>query len=209
MALVLAPDLDSYLLALGHLPIMGVQENLKKARRAAEAAKAGLSDAPPPKAAAPRAAVAKRPASRPLRLESPSKATTRSTSPASSTATGSGNPASSVSSGGVEADGWKWEYKEGKNGLYTCAWCSNRPYRSMFLIEATDLEGFLCVERDVEGRLYGRCYDCCRGRGRHGGLDIYAHLVPETSLLTEEMLAKIFKKECNRRHLCCRIIYDS
>ena len=50
------------------------------------------------------------------------------------------------------------------------------------------------------GRLYGRCYDCCRGRGRQGGLDIYAHLVPETSLLTEEMLAKIFKKECNRRH---------
>ena len=52
-------------------------------------------------------------------------------------------------------------------------------------------------------------HDCCRGRGRQGGLDIYAHLVPETSLLTEEMLAKIFKKECNRRHLCCRIIYDS
>ena len=102
----------------------------------------------------------------------------------------------------VEAEGCgSWEYNEGVGGQYTCAGCGARPFRSAFLIEATDLEGNLCVERDLEGRLYGRCYDCCRGRGRQGGLDIYAHLVPETSLLTEEMLAKIFKKECNRRHL--------
>ena len=108
-------------------------------------------------------------------------------------------PASSVSSGRVEAEGCgSWKYNEGVGGHYTCAGCGARPLRSAFLIEATDPEGNLCVERDVEGRLYGRCYDCCRGRGRQGGLDIYAHLVPETS---EEMMAKIFKKECNRRHL--------
>ena len=32
-----------------------------------------------------------------------------------------------------------------------------------FLIELTDLEGNHCVERDQEGRLQGRCYECCRG----------------------------------------------
>ena len=118
---------------------------------------------------------------------------------AESLVAGSGNPASSVSSGRVEAEGCgSWEYNEGVGGQYTCAGCGARPFRSAFLIEATDLEGNLCVERDLEGRLYGRCYECCRGRGRHGGLDIYADLVPTTS---EEKLAKIFKKECNKRHL--------
>ena len=99
----------------------------------------------------------------------------------------------------MEAKGsGSWEYNEGVGGQYTCAGCGARPLRSAFLIEATDLEGNLCVERDLEGRLYGRCYDCCRGRGENGGLDIYAHLVPKTS---EEKLMNIFKKECNKRHL--------
>ena len=53
-------------------------------------------------------------------------------------------------------------------------------------------------EAGFGGRLYGRCFDCCRGRGRHGGLDIYAHLVPKTY---EEKLMNIFKNECNKRHL--------
>ena len=62
---------------------------------------------------------------------------------------GSGNPASSVSSGRVEAEGCgSWEYNEGVGGQYTCAGCGARPLRSAFLIEATDLEGKLCVERE-------------------------------------------------------------
>ena len=114
-----------------------------------------------------------------------------------STVAGSGNPASSVSSGRVEAEGrGGQEYNEGVGGKYTCAGCGARPFRSAFLIEATDLEGKLCVERDWEGGLYGRCYECCRGRGPRGGLDIYAPLVG-----SEEELQQIFKNECNKRHL--------
>ena len=183
---------------------MGRKEQEKKAKRAAE----GQSDAPPCKAATPKPPAMRRPAA----ADTPAAGSGSRPSSASSGAVeaeslvaGSGNPASSVSSGRVEAEGCgSWEYNEGVGGQYTCVGCGARPLRSAFLIEATDLEGNLCVERDLEGRLYGRCYDCCRGR--HGGLDIYAHLVPETS---EENLKKIFKKECNRRHLCCRIIYDS
>ena len=192
LALVLAPDLESYLVALGHPPIMGQKEQQKKAKRAA----AGLSCASPCKAAAPKAPVAKRPAgpaagspTEPSDLPGwqlvPTEPPTRPASPTGPNeplAAGSGNPASSVSSGRVEAEGCgSWEYNEGVGGKYTCAECGARPLRSAFLIEATDLEGNLCVERDLEGRLYGRCYDCCRGRGRRGGLDICAHLVPETS----------------------------
>ena len=185
---------------------MGKKEQEKKAKRAA----AGPSDAPPSKAVAPKAPVSKRPAGPAAGSGSRPSSASSGAVEAESLVAGSGNPASSVSSGRVEAEGCgSWEYNEGVGGQYTCAGCGARPFRSAFLIEATDLEGNLCVERDLEGRLYGRCYDCCRGRGRQGGLDIYAHLVPETSLLTEEMLAKIFKKECNRRHLCCRIIYES
>ena len=60
LALVLAPDLDSYLLALGHPPIMGRREQEKKAKRALAELNPGV--ATPCKAAAPKAAVAKRPA---------------------------------------------------------------------------------------------------------------------------------------------------
>ena len=64
------------------------------------------------------------------------------------------------------------EYTEGVGGE-----CGARPYRSRFLIEATDLEGKLCCDRDWEGRLYGRCYECCRGRGEYAGPnDIYDDL---------------------------------
>ena len=172
---------------------MGQKE---KAKRAAAAAAAGLPEAPPCKAAAP---VKRRPAgaaSEPTVPSKPTEPNTRSTSPGS--LAGSGNPASSVSSGGVEAEGWKWEYKEGKNGLYTCCDCGNRPFRSWFLIESTDMEGNLKVERDLEGRLQGRCYDCCRGRGRFGGDDMYADLKKDG--VDEETLATIFRKECNKRH---------
>ena len=183
---------------------MGQKEKEKKARRAAEAA--GGTYIPPVKADAPKAPVAKRPASRPARGQAPKEpnvGSTRSTSPAGSSppeslAAGSGNPASSGSSGRAEADSLhKWLYDEGKNGKYTCAWCGKRPYRSWFLIEATDLEGNLCVERDLEGYLYGRCYECCRGRGPHGGDDMYADLVDDND---EETLANIFRRECNKRH---------
>ena len=111
-------------------------------------------------------------------------------------AAGSGNPASSVSSGGVEAE-WKlveaevkvviptgeggakgksyrkeWDYDEGKDGKYTCAQCGMKPLRSWFLIEAMDGDGNLRCEYDKEGRLEGRCYECCRGRGEPNE-DIY------------------------------------
>ena len=68
MALVLAPDLDSYLLALGHLPIMGRKQREKKAKRAL--AELNPRVATPCKAPAPKAVVAKRPASRPARAAS-------------------------------------------------------------------------------------------------------------------------------------------
>ena len=154
---------------------MGKKEQEKKAKRVA----AGPSDAPPCKAAAPKAPVSKRPAGPAAGSGSRPSGASSGAVEAESLVAGSGNPASSVSSGRAEADGWKWEYNEGKNGLYTCVWCKNRPYRSWFLIEATDLDGTLCVERDVDGSLYGRCYECCRGRGRCGGDDMYADLVKQ------------------------------
>ena len=110
----------------------------------------------------------------------------------------SGNPASSVSSGGVETvweavipcDGIsirrQWDYDEGKDGKYTCAQCGAKPCRSWFRIEETDLEGNLQVGNDKEGYLYGRCYECCRGRGTvEGPGDIYKGLAPDHD---EEML---------------------
>ena len=78
LARVLAPDLDSYLLARGHPPTMGRKEQEKKAKRAA----AGPSDAPPCKAAAPKPPVPK--------VDTP--------------AAGSGSRPSSASSGAVEAE---------------------------------------------------------------------------------------------------------
>ena len=92
----------------------------------------------------------------------------------------------------------KCEYHEGVDGMYTCAECGAKPFRSGFLIEQEDLEGNLCVELDLEGRLYGRCYECCRGRGKYKSKDIYADLVEENA--TEETLEKIFRRECNKRH---------
>ena len=172
---------------------MGRKEQAKKAKRVA----AALAEAPPGKAVAPQPPVAATP-------------TTGSGSRASSASSaslgdgwvltpvapsGSGNP--SCVSSGVEAG--RGSYKEGVGGLYTCAGCGARPLRSAFLIEATDLEGNLCVERDWQGRLYGRCYDCCRGRGCHGGDDMYADLVQDGAL--EETLWKTFKKECHMRHM--------
>ena len=123
-------------------------------------------------------------------------------------ATGSGNPASSVSSGGVEAEvrvviptgegGAKWDYDEGKDGKYTCAQCGKKPLRSWFLIEAEDGEGNLRCEYDVEGCLKGRCYECCRCRGKYAGpKDIYDDLLATHS---EEMLQNRFRRVCNKRH---------
>ena len=134
--------------------------------------------------------VAKQPASagRPARAPPPNGAA------------GSGTPASSVSSGGVEAE-WKlvepedkvviptseggarqeWDYDEGKDGKYTCAQCGKKLLRSHFLIEAADGDGKLRCEYDKEGRLYGRCYDCCRGRGGYAGPeDTYADVSKHT-----------------------------
>ena len=74
-----------------------------------------------------------------------------------SSAAGSGNHPSSASSGVVEAEGrGSLAYTEGVGGQYTCAECGKRALRSGFLIDATDLEGNLRVERDWEGRLHGR-----------------------------------------------------
>ena len=47
-------DLDSYLLAHSHPPTIGKKEQEQKAKRAAERAAEGQSDAPPCKAAAPK-----------------------------------------------------------------------------------------------------------------------------------------------------------
>ena len=196
--------MDSYLLALGHLPIMGIKERQKKMKRA-EQARAEL-------AATPKAAAAKRPASarsapsapskpnepnEPNKSNKPNKPTEPCSEPPEppSFAAGSGNPASSGSSGGVEAERASaragWAYDEGVEGKYTCAQCGVRPLRSQFLIEATDLEGNLCVGYDLEGRLWGRCYGCCRGRGKYKGPeDIYADLVDTHD---EETLANIFR----------------
>ena len=155
---------------------MGQKERAKRAKLAA-----AESDAPPSKA------VAKRPAG-------PGSGS-RTTSASSGSGAG-GGPASSANSGRVDAEGCATieEYTEGVGGKYTCAECGARPYRSRFLIEAKDPEGKLCVERDWEGRLYGRCYKCCRGRGPQCGWDIYADLVPATD---EETLMKKF--ECNKK----------
>ena len=92
-----------------------------------------------------------------------------------------------------------WDYDEGVDGKYTCAQCGRKPPRSWFLIEATDLEGNLCVEYDWEGRLYGRCYACCRGRNQDqpGPKDIYHNLVAKSN---EAALQTKFRKECNKRH---------
>ena len=132
-----------------------------------------------------------------------------SRTPAPNPAAGSGNPASSVSSGGVEAE-WKlvepevkvkiptceggdhkvWIYDEGKGGKYTCSQCGTKVFRSEFLIEAQDGEGNLCCEYDKEGRLDGRCYECCRGRSSEypGPTDIY-----EGDTRSDKVLKKRFK----------------
>ena len=130
-------------------------------------------------------------------------------------ATGSGNPAVTVILGGLGAevkvviptgdggakgksDRKEWDYDEGKDGKYTCAQCGKKPVRSWFLIEAMDGEGNLRCEYDKEGRLHGRCYVCCRGRGQYAGPeDIYGDLRGTHS---EAALQKCFKKECNKRH---------
>ena len=125
-------------------------------------------------------------------------------------AAGSGNPASSVSSGGAEAEvkvviptgeggaRKEWDYDEGNDGKYTCAQCGMKPLRSWFLIEAVDGEGNLRCEYDVEGRLIGRCYECCRCRGKYAGpKDIYDDLLATHS---EEVLQNRFRRECNKRH---------
>ena len=93
----------------------------------------------------------------------------------------------------------EWDYEEGVNGKYTCAQCGRKPLRSWFLIEAMDLEGNLSPGYDKEGYLQGRCYECCRGRGKYAGPeDIYADQVDEG--YDEETLENIFRRECNKRH---------
>ena len=73
-----------------------------------------------------------------------------------------------------------------------------KPLRSWFRIEAVDGDGKLCPELDREGRLDGRCYECCRGwRDPYGPPDIYEDLVASTS---EEVLRDCFRRECNKRH---------
>ena len=129
----------------------------------------------------------------------------------SNTATDSTKPARSVFVAGLGSEvncylkgtsgRRQWDYDEGKGGKYTCAECGWKPHRSWFLIEATDGDGNLCCEFDVEGRLYGRCYECCRGRGQDAGAkDIYEHIVGTHN---ERQLQKFFNKECNKRHNKC------
>ena len=127
----------------------------------------------------------------------------------SNTATDSTKPARSVIVAGLgsevkvcipkgTSERRQWDYDEGKGGKYTCAECGFKPFRSWFLIEATDGDGNLCCEFDVEGRLYGRCYECCRGRGQDAGAkDIYENIVGTHN---EDQLQKLFNKECNKRH---------
>ena len=126
----------------------------------------------------------------------------------SNTATDSTKPARSVFVAGLGSEvncylegtlgRRQWDYDEGKGGKYTCAECGWKPHRSWFLIEATDGDGNLCCEFDVEGRLYGRCYECCRGRGQDAGAkDIYENIVGTHN---EDQLQKLFNKECNKRH---------
>ena len=133
LALVLAPDLDSYLLARGHPLTMGKKERERKEKRAKEAAAAADSDAPPYKAAAPKPPVPKGSYDKwslctgvnddesTLAGGSASRASSVSSGSVEteSLVAGSGTPASSVSSGRVEAEGCgSWEYNEGVDGQY-------------------------------------------------------------------------------------------
>ena len=95
---------------------MGKKEQKHTAKRAAERA---ASNAPPCKAAAPKPPAMQQPTAADI-LGSwtlvHASSTSSGASEPESTVAGSGNPASSVSSGRAEAEGWKWEYKEGRNG---------------------------------------------------------------------------------------------
>ena len=194
-------------------------------RRASVAKKAGLAAKAKAKAGAVPQANAV--GNEPWQLVEPDTTTTGSASssepreparaPPPNPAAGSGNPASSVSSGGVEAElkvviptgkgaakgksyRKEYDYDEGKDGRYTCAQCGMKPLRSWFMIEATDGDGNLRCEYDKEGRLEGRCYECCRGRGKYAGpADIYEDLVA-SGTHSEEVLQGCFRRECNKRH---------
>ena len=56
--------------------------------------------------------------------------------------------------------------------------------------------GNLCPERDVEGYLYGRCYDCCRGRGPQCAEDLYANIKDDA---TEDELK--VNNDCEKLHM--------
>ncbi len=195
---------------------MGWKEQEKKAKRAAELA----AGAPPCKAATPEPCARKE-----MEVDGPALAGSGSRPSSVSSESGvveaenqytcakGGWPVHLRGSQPGKAGSGKpvqsWKRKpppaaEGVGGQYTCAKCGARLLRSGFLIEATDLEGKLCVEKDWEGKLYGRCYLCCRGRGPHGGDDIYKEEVEKNT--DEEDVEKCFRKvlrrlECNRRHL--------
>ena len=56
---------------------------------------------------------------------------------------------------------------EGKDGKYTCYECSKETLRQEVLIEASR------PEADWQGGLFGRCYECCRGRGPATSTDMF------------------------------------
>ena len=188
------------------MPIMGKQESDRKARAKAKAAgvpvapvakrpaAAGPPGAPPRKAAASSKAA-------PSKAPSPYSCTSLPPAPFPEADQEKGEPwtlVDSVSAScamGTKGRGkvgcTQYMYKEGVDGKYTCAECLMKFLRSWFMIEAQDLEGNLTPERDVEGYLYGRCYECCRGRGPRQTADIYEK---EKLELTEDDLKKKFKK---------------
>jgi len=90
------------------------------------------------------------------------------------------------------------EEPEGKAFKYTCAECKEKTFRSTFLIEARNARGELDPGHDFQGSLYGRCYECVRGRGPNEmSEDLYANWASNHA---EKKILSLHKRECKALH---------
>ena len=87
--------------------------------------------------------------------------------------------------------------EEGVGGKYSCSECRGRVFRDKFLIEAMNSEGKLDPGMDWQGGLFGRCYECCCGRGPNRSVDIFEDKADTSK---EETMGRVFKKVCLQRH---------